>query len=67
MKDYQVQLDYINIEDEKIKHEYALRHAKNLKQRIQSFEYPLESLTPNMLLSFVKQLVRVDEQKLCAW
>lgn len=29
---------------------------------IQSFDYPFESLTPNMLFSFVKQLVRVDEQ-----
>ncbi|MDI6452362.1 recombinase family protein [Peloplasma aerotolerans] len=55
-------IDYINIEDEKIKHDHTLRHAKNLKQRIQSFEYPLDSLTPEMLLSYVKQLVRVDEQ-----
>jgi len=41
------------------KHDHALRHANNLKQKIQSFEYPLESL---MLLSFVKRLVRIDEQ-----
>ncbi|QWB95461.1 hypothetical protein KHQ89_05775 [Mycoplasmatota bacterium] len=55
-------IDYINIEDEKIKHDHALRHANNLKHRIQSFEYPLESLTPKMLLSIVNQLVKVDEQ-----
>ena len=62
LKDLEDKIIKFSIEDQKIKHTNALSPTEKIKQKIKSYDYPLETLTPKMILSILRQFVRIDDQ-----
>lgn len=55
-------IEYIKVEDQRIEYDQILKHAKRLKENIKSLKYPLESITPEALISIVSNLVKIDDE-----